>query len=512
MTLEVTSPTEALLDGRYVLNDRVGQGGMATVYRAEDSHLGRVVAIKMIHPSEGPVESIERAHTEKALLASLSHPSLVTLYDAQLTPNRPQYLVMEFVDGPTLAARMAAGPLPTRDVARIVRDLAEGLTAVHAAGIVHRDIKPSNVLLAQSRTDRPLTAKLADFGIACSIDDHRLTTPGIVLGTLTYMAPEQLRDADPGTPVDIFALGLVALEALSGELGYPSLVGGRAAAVARLLHPPTIPDSVPEEWRDLLTRMTSLEPGERPAAADVARIARRLLRDYAANGATVAAPSASASAAVDDDRDAQRAPGAAGVAAAAVGPGAVGAVAGAAQASAGATPSTGPTAGTPSPEQTAVLPATDASAGVLRTRARRPVNTRARVLVGAAGFVAAGAVAASIAAFAAPPTSDPGRIATATVVRTASDPVETAVVDTPVETPVETVVDSQVPITETVTTDTPDESSGPGKGEKPEKAEKPDKADKPGNSGNSGKPDNAGKPDHAGKPDKADKKGKPGED
>lgn len=126
MTLEVISPTAALLDGRYVLHDRVGQGGMATVYRAEDTHLGRIVAIKMIHEGTGPVASIERAHTEKALLASLSHPSLVTLYDAQLIPGRPQYLVMEFVDGPTLAGRMAEGPLPPRDVARITRDLAEG--------------------------------------------------------------------------------------------------------------------------------------------------------------------------------------------------------------------------------------------------------------------------------------------------------------------------------------------------------------------------------------------------
>lgn len=246
MTLEVVSPTAALLDGRYVLHDRVGQGGIATVYRAEDTHLGRIVAIKMIH-GEGPVASIERAHTEKALLASLSHPSLVTLYDAQLVPGRPQYLVMEFVDGPTLAARMAEGPLPPRDVARITRDLAEGLAAVHAAGIVHRDVKPSNVLLARGRSGRPLAAKLADFGIATSIEDTRLTTPGIVLGTLTYMAPEQLRDAAPGTPVDIFALGLVVLEALSGETGYAALGSGRAAAIARLAQPPRISETVPQE-------------------------------------------------------------------------------------------------------------------------------------------------------------------------------------------------------------------------------------------------------------------------
>ena len=294
MTLEVMSPTAALLDGRYVLHDRVGRGGMATVYRAEDTHLGRVVAIKMIHEGEGPVASIERAHTEKALLASLSHPSLVTLYDAQLSPGRPQYLVMEFVDGPTLADRMAAGPMTPRDVARVTRDLAAGLTAVHAAGIVHRDLKPSNVLLAKGPSDRAVTAKLADFGIACAIENTRLTTPGIVLGTLTYMAPEQLRDAEPGTPVDIFSLGLVVLEALTGEPGYPSLASGRAAAIARVTHPPTISDTVPVEWRELLTGMTSLEPEERPSAAEVARTTRALLREYAANrdGAAVAAASA----------------------------------------------------------------------------------------------------------------------------------------------------------------------------------------------------------------------------
>ena len=190
MTLEVVSPTSALLDGRYLLEDRVGKGGMATVYRAEDTHLGRTVAIKMIHDGGDAVSSVDRAHTEKALLASMNHPSLVTLYDAQLEPGRPQYLVMEFVDGPTLAARMAEGPLPPRQLAHLTQNLAEGLAAAHAAGIIHRDVKPSNVLLARTGDAAvPWTAKLADFGIACSIGRSPMTSPGIVLGTLAYMAP-----------------------------------------------------------------------------------------------------------------------------------------------------------------------------------------------------------------------------------------------------------------------------------------------------------------------------------
>ncbi|WP_350350493.1 serine/threonine-protein kinase [Microbacterium sp. A8/3-1] len=280
MTLEVLSPTSALLDGRYVLQDRVGQGGTATVYRAEDTQLGRTVAIKMLQRGEGALRSADNARTEEALLASLSHPSLVALFDAQLRRRRPQYLVMEFVDGPTLAERMTAGPIPPRQLAHLTRDLAEGLAAVHAAGIVHRDVKPSNVLLAPRRTRRggQWAAKLADFGIACALDDARMTSSGHVLGTLTYMAPEQLRDADPGTAVDVFALGLVMLEALTGEAGYAALGTGRAAAIRRLSTKPFIPASVDGDWRRLLEHMTRLDPRERPTAVEVARAARDLVR------------------------------------------------------------------------------------------------------------------------------------------------------------------------------------------------------------------------------------------
>lgn len=498
MTLEVISPTAALLDGRYVLHDRVGQGGMATVYRAEDTQLGRIVAIKMIHEGTGPVASIERAHTEKALLASLSHPSLVTLYDAQLIPGRPQYLVMEFVDGPTLAGRMAAGPLPPRDVARITRDLARGLTAVHAAGIVHRDVKPSNVLLAQSRSGDPVAAKLADFGIACSIENTRLTTPGIVLGTLTYMAPEQLRDADPGTPVDIFALGLVVLEALSGETGYAALGSGRAAAIARLAQPPRISETVPEEWRDLLTGMTRLEPEERPTAVEVARVARGLLRGYAADVGGSAVAAAAASIVASAGSASAGSASIAGAAPASAGADAYSAASANSAVDAGAEPAAGPTpaadagahpganpeaepvaarsgADDPTPTgATAVLPATDGT-GVTAVAAAAPASdaaasrnrTRNRVLAGAAGLVATGAIVVGLAAFTAPTSAAMSRTASAPVVRV---PAETTSVDVPAA-PVEVVTES-------------DDSGNSGEGGKP---------DEPGNSGNSDKGNKADK-------------------
>lgn len=491
MTLEVVSPTAALLDGRYVLHDRVGQGGMATVYRAEDTHLGRIVAIKMIHEGDGPVASIERAHTEKALLASLSHPSLVTLYDAQLAPGRPQYLVMEFVDGPTLATRMAEGPLPPRDVARITRDLAEGLTAVHAAGIVHRDVKPSNVLLARGHSRRPFAAKLADFGIACSIEDTRLTTPGIVLGTLTYMAPEQLRDADPSTPVDIFALGLVVLEALSGETGYAALGSGRAAAIARLAQPPTISETVPEEWRDLLTRMTRLEPDERPTASEVARAARGLLRGYAAdaNGSAVAAAAAAivasagsaptAGAAPAKDADADLTVGAA----PAKHPGAdptAGAAAesGTKRSDAVDSSPTGATAVLPATAGASVTAVAGAGSGA-GTASR--TRTRNRVLAGAAGLVATGAIVAGLTAFTAPASAEFSRTASVPVVRV---PAEPAPVEVPAEVPAAPV----------------------------EVVSDPANNGNPGNKGNNGNPGNNGNTGNSGKGDKGEKdKGKGGE-
>lgn len=421
MTLEVVSPTEALLDGRYLLKGPIGKGGMATVYRAEDTHLGRTVAIKMIHEGENAFGSTDRAHTEKTLLASLSHPSLVTLFDAQLEPKRPQYLVMELVDGPTLAERMATGPIPAGQLAGIARDLAEGLAAVHSAGIVHRDVKPSNVLLAprSSRSGSAWTAKLADFGIAYTLGDSRLTSPGMVLGTLTYMAPEQLTDADPGTPVDVFALGLVLIEALTGEPAYPALATGRAAAIARVGTPPSIPDSVDADWRSLLERMTRLDPAERPTAHEVARTARYLARDTGRHDAPPLAAGAGADAAGAD-------PAAAGTDAAAAG------------AAAGADPAGANAAGAdvaaepvfpaqPSRRDTTVQPTAPSTGATAIMAVGPPASAsstrRHRVLIGAAALVVAGIVAVGASALI-PPAEAAARTAETVAVRTT--PVEPA--------------------------------------------------------------------------------------
>ncbi len=317
---EGTTPTAALLDGRYQVGESLGRGGMSTVYRAEDTYLGRTVAIKILRDDDQLVGFSDRMHTEKALQASLSHPSLVTLFDARLERTGPRYLVMEFIDGPTLADRMFAGPLPAEQVAALAQDLAEALSAVHAAGIVHRDVKPSNVLLSPRKAGRT-TAKLADFGIACEIDAPAMTSPGVVMGTLAYMAPEQVRGQRVTPAGDVFSLGLVLLEALTGERGYPAAVG-IAAAVARVSGPPEIPEDIDPGWRDLLDRMTRTEPSERPTADEVAAAAHMLAPRTTAGSPAAAPVSGAASRAVARRAAAGGAGGAAaGAAAASIQPG-----------------------------------------------------------------------------------------------------------------------------------------------------------------------------------------------
>ncbi|EZP29131.1 serine/threonine-protein kinase [Microbacterium oleivorans] len=265
-----------VLAERYRLVAQVGQGGMARVFRADDTALGRTVAVKVLRPGvEGAVSAPERARSEVTLLASLNHPSLVTLFDAHLAGS-PEYLVMEFVEGPTLSGRIAEGPLPPAEVAALAAEMGEALHVVHGSGVVHRDVKPSNVLLAPPHLPGGRSrAKLADFGIALLLDSARVTTPGTVIGTAAYLAPEQVKGGDPSPASDVYALGLVLLEALTGERAYPN-TDGVGAALARLSAPPTIPDELGPGWGSLLTRMTATSPSDRPTSLEVVEAAERL--------------------------------------------------------------------------------------------------------------------------------------------------------------------------------------------------------------------------------------------
>ena len=169
-------------------------------------------------------------------------------------------------------------------------ELAEALHAVHDAGIVHRDIKPSNVMLAPSPLPgRQCRPKLADFGIAYLLDSTRLTTPGMLIGTVAYIAPEQVRGQQPAPPADIYALGLVVLEAITGQRAYPNAAGHEAIAM-RLTVAPTVPDSLDPGWKRLLTAMTATDPALRPTSLEVAVAASALIAPPGATGLTAVLP------------------------------------------------------------------------------------------------------------------------------------------------------------------------------------------------------------------------------
>ncbi len=278
-----------LIAGRYAVTAHLGSGGMGDVFGGTDHRLQRPVALKVFSLDGARTDDIRRYADEARVLAGLSHPGLVALYDvgADTGPHHEPlaFLVMELVDGPTLQQRIAQGPLDPLEVADIGRQLADALGHAHAAGIVHRDIKPANVLitsevLLSGDADAPVvTVKLADFGIAQapergSADAARPTEA--TLGTASYLSPEQALGGELGPMSDVYSLGLVLLEALTGERAYSG--APLTSSLARLLEPVEVPASLGRGWAALLTAMLSPEPADRPtttAVADRLRVLRR---------------------------------------------------------------------------------------------------------------------------------------------------------------------------------------------------------------------------------------------
>ncbi|MFF4291869.1 serine/threonine-protein kinase, partial [Streptomyces sp. NPDC001633] len=230
---------------------------MADVYEGVDTRLRRPVAVKVFRPGTDP-QTEDRLTAEAVLLASLQHPGLVTVYDAGRHDDRT-YLVMQLIKGPTLRSLLACGALPERRVVDVGAALARVLAYVHRAGVVHRDIKPSNILL-----DAAGAPHLADFGIARLADATRHTAPDVLIGTAAYLAPEQVEGRRIGPAADVYALGLVLLECLKGELEYQGTP--LEATVARLHRPPQVPTWLPSELAALLRAMTAQDPEARPDA------------------------------------------------------------------------------------------------------------------------------------------------------------------------------------------------------------------------------------------------------
>jgi serine/threonine protein kinase len=275
---------------RYVIQDVLGRGGMGVVYAALDSRLGRPVAVKVIDMVEDAGIGAPFGRSEAGMLAQLGHPGLVTLYDAVLQ-NGAAYLVMELVAGPTLRERVRGAPLHNGEAAALTVDLAAALHHIHDHGVVHRDVKPANILLAPSRaSDRAFHAKLTDFGIARLVDSTRLTLPGVVVGTASYLSPEQAMGEQVGPASDVYSMGLVVLEALTGA---PAFAGsGAEVLTARLLRDPVIPEAFGAQWAALLADMTRRDPNRRPTAEDVKLRAGRIadLNATAPHGEQSASP------------------------------------------------------------------------------------------------------------------------------------------------------------------------------------------------------------------------------
>lgn len=241
-----------VLAPRYEVEGEVASGGMATVFRARDTSLDRVVAVKVLRPDMATATGEARFLREARTLASFTHPNMVSIHDADQRDGL-SYYVMDLVEGETLAERLEGGPLDGREAFRLGRDLLDALGRVHEAGVVHRDIKPSNIFLVDGR------ALLADFGIARTETpaDETLTTEGRGPGTPAYMSPEQVKGSPASPASDLYSLGMVLYEALSGRR-WTSLAAPESGDWS----------GIPPASRPVLRKALAVDPGERwPDAA-----------------------------------------------------------------------------------------------------------------------------------------------------------------------------------------------------------------------------------------------------
>jgi serine/threonine-protein kinase len=261
-------PDETRLDGRYQLDDRIAAGGYGEVWRATDLVLGRRVAVKLLlaqHVQQA--ETLARFRAEAQRAGALNQANIARVYDyVEPNPPQPPFLVMELIDGPSLAQVLTDGPLPPAQVMDIIAGAASGLQAAHDAGLVHRDIKPANLLLA-----RDGTVKVTDFGISYAADSAPMTASGMLVGTAGYMAPERLGAGPVTGAADLYALGIVGYESLAGS---PPFTGTPLEiAVAHRDQPlPPLPASVPPGVVALIGALIAKDPAARPASAgDVAQ-------------------------------------------------------------------------------------------------------------------------------------------------------------------------------------------------------------------------------------------------
>ena len=257
------------LGGRYQLVQRIGIGGMSEVWRGHDCVLDRPVAVKIMAPAVegtlGAVSGVELIRTEARSAARLAHPNVANVHDFGTAsgPGRDlPYIVMELVEGQTLAEHLNAGPIDWRIGVRICAEVAAALAAAHAEHVVHRDIKPANVMLT------PSGAKVLDFGIAAAAGTPDPDPDGPVMGTPAYVAPERFEGL-PATPAtDMFALGVLLYHCLAGRLPWPAATNTELIEAQRYRDPDPLPpiEALAPEVADLCARCLRRDPRERPTA------------------------------------------------------------------------------------------------------------------------------------------------------------------------------------------------------------------------------------------------------
>ena len=283
------SATAIVLGGRYRLDSRIAAGGVGEVWRATDTALSRPVAVKLLRAEYAQHrEALARFRAEARLAGSLSHPGIARVYDyGEDGQPYPPYLVMELVEGPSLAELLSCGRLGPARAMDVVAQTAAGLAAAHAAGLVHRDIKPANLLLSSTTGQ----VKITDFGIAHAAGSAPLTRAGLVVGTPAYLAPERVAGASGSPAADLYALGVVAYECLAGCPPFGGEPAGVAAAHRdRTL--PALPPAVPPGVAALVRDLTRKDPRARPGSARAVARRAAALRD--ALGSDAAAMDAAA--------------------------------------------------------------------------------------------------------------------------------------------------------------------------------------------------------------------------
>ena len=258
-----TDPLDgALLDGRYRVEDRIATGGMSTVYRGLDVRLDRPVALKVMDARyANDSQFLTRFQREARAVARLKDPGLVAVYDQGLDAAHP-FLVMELVEGGTLRELLRErGPMPPHAAAAVLRPVLGGLAVAHRAGLVHRDIKPENVLISDDGE-----VKLADFGLVRAMAEAGITSTSVILGTAAYLSPEQVSSGAADPRSDVYAVGILAYELITGATPFS---GDNPLAVAYLRmdhdvpHPSSAISGVPPQFDEFVARATARNPDDR---------------------------------------------------------------------------------------------------------------------------------------------------------------------------------------------------------------------------------------------------------